>query len=119
MDKFKELLKDNKIITILCIFGLCTMLFLTIFEMFGSEKVETEDSSSIAYSSIDSYLSLIEGVGNSSTYISYDKDNNPIGAIVICKNLNKDTESKIKIAIHTITGISISKICVFQASNIN
>lgn len=118
MTKFKELLKDSKVITILCILALCGMLGLTIWEMFNGNTESTQiDTSSLKSNDIDQYLSMIDGIGCSYTYISYDNDGKPMGVIVICDNLNRDTEMKIKTAINALTGLSLSRICVYQSSN--
>ena len=117
MAKIKEILKDSKVITILCIIVLCGMLVLTIWEMFNSDDPTITESTSMSSTNIDTYLSMIDGVGSACTYVSYDESGNPIGVIVICKNYNKDTEAKIKTAVHAITGLSFSKICVYQSSN--
>ncbi len=119
MEKIKEILKDKKVLTILCIVVLSGMLILTCVELFSSSKATDDDfsCSNTSFTQLDQYLSKINGVEESYTYVSYDELGSPMGVIVLCKNLNKETEIKLKTAVHVITGVSLSKICVYEAGN--
>lgn len=119
MINIKDKFNNSKTVVIISIIALCAMLIITFAEIFGDSKMDITSSgiSETINSDLNYYLSAIEGVGNAQSLISYDKDGYPMGAVVICDNLNKETEYKVKNAVHVITGIPLSDICVYSGSN--
>ena len=119
MINIKDKLNNSKIVVIISIVALCAMLIITFTEIFADDKSDIINSefNETTNSDLNYYLSAIEGVGNAQSLISYDRDGYPMGAVVICDNLNKETEYKVKNAVHVITGIPLSDICVYSGSN--
>ncbi len=120
MINIKDKSIKNKIVIIISIVALCAMLIITFVEIFTGSESEITDSgeySETTNADLNHYLSAIEGVGRAQSLISYDREGYPMGAVVICDNLNRETEYRVKNAVHVITGIPLSSICVYSGSN--